>query len=600
MVDGGVSWLETRPRESGRTTIVCCRPGGKPRDVVPAPFSVRARAHEYGGGAYCFGAGSYFFVHDDDQNIHRVAEGQDPEPLTHVEGCYFADLQHDGTRGALVCVVEDHATDVVENRLVRIDARDGRVETLWHGSDFVSSPRISEDGKRLVWLAWDRPHMPWTRTRLWVGDLAADGSLREARPVGPEDASIFQPEWGPDGLLYFVSDADDWWNLYRLAEGGVRQLTALQGELALPQWVFGMRTYGWTGPHRIAAAMIRDGLWHVLDLDLTTGAAGVVDTGWTQLESLSTDGRSVAMLAGAANRPLSVVLRDEHGAERVLREASSVSLDPGTISLPEAVSFPVGDGEIAHGLHYRPLGLGQTPPPLLVKCHGGPTAAASSALDLRIQFWTSRGFAVLDVNYRGSTGYGRPFREKLYGRWGLADVEDAVAGATWLADRGLADPRRLLISGSSAGGFTVLSALTFHDAFAAGASYYGVSEIASLFETTSKFEADYGHWLLGDDIAGANRERSPLRHADRLTRPVIFFQGLRDRVVLPEQAETMYEALRSRGVPVSLLTYPEEGHGFRQEGTIRSCLESELAFYRRVLGIPSAEPSPGLDIANLR
>jgi dipeptidyl aminopeptidase/acylaminoacyl peptidase len=599
MVEGEVAWLETRPREAGRTTLVRRRLGGESRDIVPVPFSVRARAHEYGGGGYCFGAGAFYFVNDEDQNIHRVVEGEIPAPLTRVEDCYFADLQHDAVHGSLVCVVEDHTTAPPENRLVRVHIRDGRVETLWHGSDFVSSPRVAEDGKRVVWLAWDRPHMPWTRTRLWIGECDGSGALRDARPVGPENTSVFQPEWGSDGHLYFVSDADDWWNLYRIADGGVRQLTALRGELAFPQWVFGMRTYGWTGADRIAAAMIRDGLWHCLELDLTTGATHLRNTGWTQIESLSADGHRVAMLAGAANRPPTVVLRDEHGAEHVMREASSVSMDPGLVSLPQPISFPVGDGELAHGLHYRPAGLGAAVPPLLVKCHGGPTAAASSALDLRTQFWTSRGFAVLDVNYRGSTGYGRPYREKLYGRWGLADVEDAVAGATWLADRGLADRDKLLISGSSAGGFTVLSALTFHDAFAAGASYYGVSEIATLFETTSKFEADYGKWLLGDDIAGASRERSPLRHADRLTRPVIFFQGLRDRVVLPEQAKTMYEALRSRGVPVALLTYPDEGHGFRQEATIRSCLESELAFYRRVLGIPGDEPAPGLTIDNL-
>jgi len=598
-IDNGVAWLETRPREKGRTTIVVRSVDGAPRDIVPAPFTVRSRAHQYGGGAYCWASGGFFFVNDTDQNVYRVVEGGLPQAVTGVEDQLFADLQWDAAHACLVCVVEDHRSTTPENRLVRIDAGTGRVDTLWHGSDFVSSPRISADGRRLVWLAWDRPHMPWTCTRLWIAELDASGGLKHARVVGPENASIFQPEWGPDGKLYFVADIDDWWNLYCLADGGVKQVTSLQAEFALPQWVFGMRTYGFCGTDRIAAARVRDGLWSVLEIDCRTGATRTVKTAWTQIESLSTSGTDLLLLAGAPDRPLSVVRLDGERRDHVLRVASEVRIDPATLSLPESITFPVGDGDEAYGLHYRPSRPPPLPPPLLVRCHGGPTSAASSSLDLRTQFWTSRGFAVLDLNYRGSTGYGRPYREKLYGRWGIVDVEDAVAGASWLVNQGLADAQKLLISGSSAGGFTVLCALAFHDRFAAGASYYGVSEVASLFNTTSKFESDYGSWLLGPDIERVSRERSPLRNPDALTKPVIFFQGLQDRVVLPEQSESMYQALVSRNVPTALLTFPEEGHGFRQETTIRSCLESELAFYRRVLGITSAEPFAKLDIKNL-
>lgn len=608
VVDDCIYWVEGRPAEKGRNVLMCDT-GQGPRELTPAPFNVRTRALEYGGGAYAVSGDTVYFVHADDQCIYCLPGGGAPTRVTEPGDVRFADLLPDPARGRLLAVRENHAAQpepVLD--LVAIALDSGRITSLVEGSDFFSSPRLSPDGERLAWLTWEHPDMPWDATALWCATLDARGQVMAPESIaGGSRESILQPEWGPDGNLYFASDRTGWWNLYRWQDGDVLPVTAETAEYAHPRWAFGMRSYGVLDDGRLIAARTRDGLWETLEIDPGSGRARILDTGCTSIEHLQAAGSSAVLLGGAAAMPLSVVQYTPAGDHcRRIRAAISEPPPAEVLSRPKPVSFPTADGDTAHGLYYPPhnngyVGPEGSAPPLLVKCHGGPTGATGSALDLKLQFWTSRGFAVLDVNYRGSTGYGRDYREKLYRRWGLADVADCVAGARYLAERGLADRHRLVISGNSAGGFTVLCALTFHDCFAAGASYYGLGDLSAASADMHKFEARYGDRLVAPwpEAKAEYDARSPLFNIERLDRPVIFFQGLEDPVVLPEQAETMVDALRDKGVPVAYLRFEGEGHGFRQQSTIERTLNAELGFYAAMLGFKPADELPPLTIDNL-
>jgi len=598
-------WVETRPAESGRTVLVRSR-GGQREDVNPLPLSVRSRVHEYGGGAWCIDGDEAWFVNDDDQVVWHRDRGGRLAPVTPADGRRYADLVRDPARERLLAVCETHTGTDGEpaNTLVAI-YDDGAVETLAEGADFYSNPRLSPDARRMCWLSWDHPRLPWDGNALWVAEIDESGMPGDAVQVaGGDRVSVFQPEWLPDGRLGFVADPDGWWNHYAWDGQRVERLTEMQAEGGLPQWVFGQSTWGPVAGGFLAAMTI-DGAW-----DLVVGGRGIpARLGWDPgaVDHLATDGREAVLLAGAPDRPTAVYALDIPGFKaRVVAEAGPLPLDPMWISTPEPVTFASGDGQ-AHGLFYRPRnplfeGPADRLPPVIVKCHGGPTGATSTAFDPKIQFWTTRGFAVLDVNYRGSTGYGRAYRESLYGRWGVADVEDCVAGVRHLAARGLVDPEAAIISGGSAGGYTVLCALAFTDVFRAGASYYGIGDLSAMFDTTHKFEAHYDHWLVGplDDPATRARmdERSPLKHADRIESPVIFLQGGKDKVVPPEQSRAMHAALKSAGIATAYLEFPDEGHGFRRGENIRQALEAELAFYGRVLGFMPAGDLPPLAIDN--
>ncbi len=593
---GAVYWTETRPDEKGRTVLVRFTPDSECTDIVPAPFSVQSRVHEYGGGAFAVHDDFTWFVNRQDQCIHVIHDGVACR-LTESSTRCFADLQYDAHRHRLLAVCEDHDAALPEARttLVAISCTDGAVTTLREGCDFYSSPRLSPGGGKLAWLEWNHPDMPWDATRLLIANLDDDGAPVNARCIaGGAGESVVQPLWRNDEEILFASDRSDWWNLYAWRNGTARALHAADAEFALPHWVFGMRSYGLRNQDTIVCACTRNGTWHVAELDIDSGDVRELDLPYTQVEHLHAADGSVVLHAASAERPACIALLDGDGV-RELRRAADVTFDAGFLAAPEAVSFATGDDDIAHGLYYAPAhphvrGTDGDAPPLLVKVHGGPTSATSSALDLKIRYWTSRGFAVLDVNYRGSTGYGRRYREKLHGEWGVADVADCINGARALAARGLADPDRLLISGSSAGGYTVLAALTFHDVFAAGASYYGIGDLASAMRDTEKFESRYGDRLIGPlpEAEATWRARSPLLHAERLTRPVIFFQGLDDRVVPPDQSERMFEAARANGAVTAYLPFPGEGHGFRQAQTIEAALDAEYAFYRGVLGLSPA------------
>jgi dipeptidyl aminopeptidase/acylaminoacyl peptidase len=600
-VDAGTAyWTESRPAEGGRSVLVRRAPGGPATDVTPAGFGVRSRVHEYGGGAFAVRGGTVYFVNLADQRLYRQGPGHDPVPLGGPGPWRHADLVPDPARGRILCVREElSAAGDSRCSLVALRLEAGRDESarpLVAGPDFLASPRPSPDGRRLAWIEWDHPDMPWDAGRLRVAAIRPDGSV--APPVtvaGGAGESVFQPEWGTDGGLYFVSDRSGWWNLYRWRDGRDEALAPTEAEFGLPQWQFGMSTYALLGNGSVVCAFTRDGAWQIGRIATPGAALETLPTPFTLVGDVQADGGGVVLTAAGPTADVAVVRLDlAAGRIEVLREPAPTPLAPAWVSRPEPIAFPSAGGTLAHALFYRPRnaeagGPAHERPPLLVRCHGGPTAAATPSFDPVVQYWTTRGFAFADVNYGGSTGYGRRYRERLDGGWGEVDVDDCVAAARHLAARGDVDPERLAVRGSSAGGFTVLAALAFRDVFRAGAAYYGVSDLETLVRDTHKFESHYLDRLVGPYPAAAEtyRARSPLHHAERITAPVIFFQGLEDRVVPPDQTERMVSALRQRGVPVEYHAFPGEQHGFRQSETIRRCLEAELAFYLRAFGLGS-------------
>lgn len=606
-----VLWLEVRASERGRGVVMRWAPGGAPEAVTPAGHSVRTRAHEYGGGDFCVAGDAVVYSNDEDQRLYRLAPGGGPEPITPTGSRHYADGVWDTSRRRVICVEEDHGGDGGEpvNRLVAVSVDGGSDPVvLAEGHDFYASPAVSPDGSHLCWLTWNHPDMPWNGTELWVAGLDGGGGLVETRRVaGGREESVFQPMWSPGGELHFVSDRTGWWNLYRERDGGVEEVLVGAFETGLPQWVFGMSTYAFCGPDSVVVAVNELGVWHLVQVDLESGESRRLRFPYSDISQVVGLGEAVVCVAGSPREAPAIIWIDPaRERSRVVRRGNPITLDADTVSFPQHIAFPVGDQAVSHGLYYAPthpdwVGPKDDKPPLIVKSHGGPTAAASTALDLRIQYWTSRGFAVLDVNYRGSTGFGRLYRHALDGAWGLHDVEDCVAGAQFLVEQGRADERRLIITGSSAGGYTTLAALTFTDCFRAGASYYGVSDLEALVRDTHKFEAHYLDRLVGAYPADREtyRTRSPLHSAERITCPVIFFQGLLDKVVPPDQAEGLVEALASRGLPVAYVTFPDEGHGFRREDAIRTAIESELAFYARIFGLELPEVLDPVEIRNL-
>lgn len=605
-----ILWLETRPSEAGRNVIVRRSADGHVRDVTPAPFSARTRVHEYGGNPFVVADRVVYFANDTDQRLYRQAYGAQPQAITAAGPMRYADSIIDRKRGRLICVCEDHsAQGEPTNTLTALDLKgNDPLRVLASGNDFYASPCLSSDGQQLAWLAWNHPSMPWDGTELWAGSLTDDGTLIGARRIaGSDTESVFQPQWSPTGELYFVSDRSGWWNLYRWRSGRIEPLVEMEAEFGLPQWVFGMSTYGFVSPHRIVCAFNQHGLWQLAIIETTTCKLTRMNTRYSDIGGVRATAGSASFGAGSASEPVSVLTFDpESGRMEVLRRSSDVAIDTGYISPPEQLACPTKDGKTAHGIYYAPhnrdyAAPADMRPPLIVECHGGPTAAASTTLNLERQYWTSRGFGVVSVNYAGSTGYGRAYRERLNGQWGIADVNDCLAAALHLIHQGKADGERVAISGGSAGGYTVLCALTFHDLFKAGASYYGISDLEALAHDTHKFESHYLDRLIGPYPQNRElyRQRSPIHFAERLSCPVIFFQGLEDRVVPPNQTERMVQALRRNGVPVAYLAFKGEQHGFRHAGNIKAALDAELYFYSRVFGFEPADPIAPIPIDNL-
>jgi dipeptidyl aminopeptidase/acylaminoacyl peptidase len=565
-------WVESRPSEAGRQVVVRHGHG----DAIASDASARTLVHEYGGGDFTVVDGRVIFS---DYATQRVVVGD--VPLTPDDGARYADYDVHSDGRSVACVRERHLErGEVVNDVVVVSLDDGSMHVVAEGHDFFSAPRWSPDG-RLAWLAWDHPNMPWDGTTLYV-----DGAV----VAGGVDESISQPRWSPAGVLHWVSDRTGWWNLYADGEA----LAPMEAEFTYPDWVFGEHTYDWLPDGRIAAMYTRGGTDFVAVID--GGRVHTVALPFTEISSLVAWRSGLAAVAASGTDGEAVVTIDpDTGATEVVRAAREQAVDPRFVSEPRAIEFPTEGGRTAHALYYPPVnpdfaGVAADLPPLVVMSHGGPTSAASPALNLTKQFFTSRGIAVVDVNYGGSTGYGREYRQRLDGQWGVVDVDDCVNAARWLADQGEVDGARLAIRGGSAGGYTTLCALTFRDDFAVGASYYGVADAEALAADTHKFESRYLDRLIGPypDAKDLYRERSPIHAVDRLNVPVILLQGLEDKVVPPAQAEMMVEALRAKGMQCEYVAFEGEQHGFRQAASIKRAIEAELAFYGKVLGFTPA------------
>lgn len=645
---GDVFWAEARPSEAGRVTLVRRRPGGETSDLTLAPFNVRTRVHEYGGGAFILGGGAAFFSSFSDQRVYRIELAREeavgpvaatPRPITPPGAMRYADGDFDGRRNRIIYVREDHSVcQEAVNTLVAVDANPGVAaaegasdhdsagagvaantgdaantgQILVSGDDFYASPRLSPDGTRLAWLSWKHPNMPWDGTELWVGELGPNGLLLASRRLvagGPAE-SVFQPEWSPGGVLHFVSDRTGWWNLYRLPAGATtpEPLAPMEAEFGEPLWVLGMRTYAFgPGGRQLFCTYRRDGASHLAVIDTATLALRDIPTPFTEITYVTAHGDRVLFVGGSPTDFAALAAVDPaSGAIEILRRTSTLSIDPGCVSVAEAITFPTEDGLEAHALFYWPRNAGYAAPPgelppVIVRSHGGPTGAASSSLDLGIQYWTSRGIAFVDVDYGGSTGYGRPYRERLNGRWGLVDVDDCCNAVRHLIARGEVDPNRTIIAGGSAGGYTTLAALAFRDTFKAGASRFGISDLELMAAETHKFESRYIARLVAPypERRDVFLARSPIHHVDRLSCPTIFFQGLDDKVVPPDQAELMVSKLRAKGLPVAYLAFAGEGHGFRRAENIIRTQEAQLYFFSRVFGFQPADDLEPVEIENL-
>lgn len=617
LIDGNdIYWVTGRPQEGGRYVILRLADDKSSECITPPDFNVRTRVHEYGGGSYFVSEGIIYFCNYSDQRLYRQQAGNPPQPITPVPGIpvglRYAAMRLSNDKRSLVCVRERHESDGrVENELVILPV-DGSAEPviLASGHDFYGSPRFSPDGKRLAFLTWDHPNMPWDGTELWVGDFR-DGKLENVNKIaGGMNESIFQPEWNQEGILHFISDRSGWWNLYRFAGMEIVPLHKSEVEFGVPQWLLECTTYTLLPDGRIVCFVFDSGKSLIGILSPQDGKFKEFSTPFSafNLPSIQADalGR-VWFLAGTfRTEPGLAMLNPATGECRAIHTSKEHGIDPGFISIPEHVAFPSAGGRVSYTYFYPPANASfEAPadekPPLLVLSHGGPTSAARSHFQPEIQFWTSRGFAVADVNYGGSTGYGRAYRDLLKGEWGIVDVEDCVNAALFLANEGKVDSNRLLIRGGSAGGYVTLCALTYHEVFAAGASYYGVADAAILAQHTHKFEERYLDSLIGPfpEMEDLYRERSPIYHTDRLSSPVILFQGLEDEIVHPEQSEIIAKALRKKGLPYAFLTFEGEQHGFRNAETIQKCLDAELYFYSRILGFELPTGFSSIEIVNL-
>lgn len=635
-------YLERRPQENGRCVIVRASRDDNTQDfvrsdILPPPFSARSRVHEYGGGSYCVGLNeqeTVYFVNDSDQDIYRISDAG-VERITDIENCRFADIIIDPQRHRLLAVCEQHRQNNVINTLVAIDINDGHISTLRQGEDFYASPRLNAKADRLCWQSWNLPNMPWDGNHLSLADLDADGNIVRSEVIaGSDTVSVFQPQWSPDDVLYYIADDTGWWHIYCYRQGQNHgqslQLTDGEKEFGLPQWVFAQSTYAFIDARHILCSYRTAGQMQLALLTVPSvdelknnmddspagyfGRLQVLNSEWQEYSAITAYQHSACFIAASGRQFPALVLSTltkllpesipdpagDNDASRlttsIIRHFCQLPLSAEHFSVCQTLSFQNQRQQTVYANYYPPsnpdyAAAAGDKPPLIVICHGGPTGQSGIALDPRKQFWTSRGFALLDVNYSGSTGYGRDYRQRLQDNWGILDVQDCCDAAEHAVSCGLADGERLIIRGSSAGGYTVLCALTFHQVFSAGASYYGIAELASLASDTHKFESRYLDQLVGPypEAEAIYRQRSPLDHAEQLECPVIFFQGIDDRVVPRQQADRMFAALAQKGLTVAAQFYVGEQHGFRKAGTIVQSLQNELSFYRLVFAMRPAE-----------
>lgn len=606
-----VYWTEQRPWEAGRTALVVQTPDGKRKDLTPEPYNVRSRVHEYGGSAFTVHDDVVWFVDGGDNRVHRIDADGSIHAVTQASKRAFAELTYDPNHGRLIAVCEDHSPDgEPENSLVEITAK-GAVRPLVAGADFYAFPCLSPSGNEIAWIEWRHPNMPWDGTVLKTGLIDDEGNVIDPLCLAgqetsdaPNQESVFQPRWGTDGSLTYVSDRSGFWNLFLAGEE--ERHYKLEAEFGVPLWQLGMSTYTRVGTDKIICCYAVEGDWRLGELNLHTGDLKNIEGPWVEFSGLTSEGDTVYFNGGRPDAPDELVqLNSAEGGWRVLRKSSEIIFEAGGVSVAEPIQFPTQKGRTAYANLYLPANhIYDAPdgelPPLIVKSHGGPTGQSGRGLSLKIQYWTSRGFAVVDVNYGGSAGYGRAYRERLNGTWGIVDVEDCVNAAQYLAAKGLVDLERMAISGGSAGGYTTLCALTFHSVFKAGCSSYGVGDLEALARDTHKFESRYVDRLVGlwPQAVETYRARSPIHHTEKLSCPVIFLQGADDKVVPPNQAEEMVAALDEKGLPVAYILFEEEGHGFRRAENVKKALEAELSFYGQVFGFNPAGRIPRIEIKN--
>ena len=614
--DGIVYWSESRPSEAGRVAIMRQTQNGEVEEATPADFNCRTRVHEYGGGAFFADGMTLYASNFVDQHLYRLAPGKDPVAITPEPeiqaGLRYADGRLSADRSKIYCIRERHEADhLVVNELVELSADgDHEPRVVASGRDFYAFPRPSADGSKLAWLEWDQPNMPWDGTELWMAGIGADGAPEEPQMIagGPAE-SIFQPEWGPDNTLYFASDRNGWWNLYHWLGEEARPIAPMEAEFGSPMWIFGLSQYAFLSDGSIASFYSQDGLDYlsVIHDDKTTRLELELTTFRPRSLHFEPSSNRLIFVGGSPSRPARVYALGLDGGDLEPISSSPDDLPhPDDISYAVPIKFPTAGGHEAHAFYYAPRNRGFVAPegelpPLVVLSHGGPTSHTDSEFSLVRQFMTSRGFAVVDVNYRGSTGYGRAYRQLLNGQWGVADVEDCIHAARYLIDRGEADGDRLIIRGGSAGGYTTLSALVFHEVFAAGASYFGVADVEALATDTHKFEARYLDSMIGPypEQVDLYHERSPIHFVERISSPLILLQGREDKVVPPSQAEIMVEALEDKGLPYAYLEFEGEAHGFRDSKNIMRALEAEIYFYSRIFGFELGEAVEPVTIKNL-
>jgi dipeptidyl aminopeptidase/acylaminoacyl peptidase len=590
-----IFWLESRPSEKGRNALVQLSAKGERKDLLAEPASIRTRAHEYGGGSYLATADKIFYVLDSDQRIYCIdRKTSEHIALSPIGNFRYADFCWDRKRNLLICIREDfsqknHDQGIEErSEIISIDLS-GNSRVLISGADFYSNPRISPDCNKLSYLCWNHPQMPWDGTECYCAALNPNGDISGVVLIaGSSNESIFQPQWSLAGELFFVSDRSNWWNIYRHTEIGAEVICELPADFATPQWVFGMSTYGFMSETQIFCCRSQCGQWHLGLIDVDRKEIMEIPSELKDISGIHCSNGSAYFVGSSATHAMGLFQYQQQKINAIVKPID-IFLTENDISNPQAIEFSTSDGDSAYGFFYPPKNAQvmtplNTLPPLIVMCHGGPTGATETSLNIKIQFWTSRGFAILDVNYRGSTGYGRQYRDKLKNNWGVTDVIDVCSGAQYLIDHGLVDKQKIAIRGSSAGGYTVLAALTFSNTFKAGASLYGISDLEALAKDTHKFEAHYLDSLVGEYPAQQDiyRARSPIHHVDQLNCPVIFLQGLKDKVVPPNQAEAMVAALKTKGIKTEYVTFAEEGHGFRQADNIKKAIEAELEFYLQI------------------
>lgn len=607
-------WLEGRASEGGRYVIVRRNPDGSTSDAIPEGFNARNAVHEYGGGAYAVHDGTVYFSNWDDQRLYRVQPDGQPEPITAApaieRGERYADLDISPDGQHIVCVRERHHEDrEADNEIVVVPA-DGASEprVIASGKDFYSSPRISPAGDAIAWTSWDHPNMPWDGTELWSATFNSDGSISfEDQIAGGKDESIIQPEWSPGGLLHFISDRTGWWNVHSWRHGAAEIQLNEEFDAGGASWAFRFSTYCLREDGSALVRQSEGSAGTLVSVGQEGGRTGAIEIPYSDISYVTEAGSSVYFIGASPTQQSEIVRLDPvSSATQVIKKSSSVEVDHAYISVPEPITFPTTEGAVAHAYHYAPKNADFTGdpselPPLMVICHGGPTSGTSASLSLMTQYWTSRGVAVVDVNYRGSTGYGREYRNALRENWGVYDTDDCIAAADYLADGNLADRKRTVIRGGSAGGYTTINALTFHNVFAAGAAYYGIADLNVFLGDTHKFESRYLDSLIGPYPEQKQRyhDRSAINFTDQLSAPMIIFQGLEDKIVPPSQAEIMVKALEQNGIMHAYVPFEGEQHGFRKSENIERALEAELYFYGKSLGFTPNEEIEPPDIKNL-